>query len=285
LIANIMRLPQRERLRLVINDLGAGLAGNGMELRAALHRANPALQQTDQVVSVLARQNRVLARLVDDSDRVLAPLAKRRHELGRFVRNAGVTAAATAARGDALERNLQKLPAFLRHLGPAADDLGALADQMTPALSSLNGHADAINQTVAGLGPTATEATRALVALGKPAVHASKTFPALEPNTRKLTALSQPLLPLSKDLAALSKSFDGTGGVENVMRFIYYYTAAINGEDDLGHYFRGALQVNICSGRVSTGSPGCSSNFDSPGAQSAGADDHLLDFLMGRSGP
>ena len=284
LLTNVMRLPERERFRLIINDLGAGLAGNGSELRAALRRANPALQQTDQVVSVLARQNRLLAQLVSDSDQVLAPLAKRRHQLSGFIRNAGLTAQATAARGDALQRNLQKLPGFLERLGPAADDFSALADQMTPALRSLSSKADSINRSVAGLGPTATKATRALVALGDTAEHASTTLPALEPTTHELSGLSQPLLPLSKDLAALSSSFDATGGIEDVMRFIYYYTGALNGEDDLGHYFRGALQVNICSSRTSTRTAGCTGNFDSPAAQSASADDHLLDFLMGKGG-
>ena len=285
LVQNVMRLPERERFRLIINELGAGLAGNGTELRQALRRANPALQQTDRVIAVLARQNGVLARLVEESDQVLAPLAKRRHELTGFIAKAGRTAEATAARGDDLERNLQKLPAFLEKLGPAADDFGALADQATPALESLRTRASSINATVAGLGPTAKKATPALVALGATAERAAKTFPALEPTTQKLSGLARPLLPLSMNLADLSSSFDKTGGIEDVMRFIYFYTASINGEDELGHYIRGGLQVNVCSGRVSKTAPGCESNFArTSGAQGATASQNqLLDFLMGRT--
>jgi ABC-type transporter Mla subunit MlaD len=284
LIFNVMRMPQRERFRLIINELGAGLAGNGTELRAALRRANPALQQTDRVVSVLARQNQTLARLVDESDQVLGPLAKRRKQLTGFVSKAGRTAEATAARGDALERNLQKLPAFLQKLGPAADDFGALADQATPALQSLRSQASSINQTVERLGPTAGKATPALVALGATAERAASTFPALEPTTRKLSGLAQPLLPLSMDLAGLSSSFDKTGGVEDVMRFIYNYTASLNGEDELGHYIRSSLQVNVCSGRVSKLAPGCESNFArTSGAKVASTDNQLLDYLLGKA--
>ena len=283
LLLNIMRVPQRERFRLVINELGAGLAGNGTELRKVLRRANPALQQTDRVISVLARQNTTLARLVDESDRVLAPLARRRHELSGFIKNSGRTAEATAARGDDLERSLQKLPAFLEKLGPAADDFGALADQATPALQSLLSESDAINKTVQGLGPTAAKATPALIALGKPAESATEALPKLEPATHKLTGLTRPLLPLSTDLADLSSSFDKTGGVENVMRFIYYYTAALNGEDETSHYIRASLNVNVCSGRVSKVAPGCESNFArTSGAQVSSAQDQLLGFLMGK---
>ena len=283
LVNNIMRVPERERLRLIINDLGAGLAGNGTALRAALRRADPALQQTDQVISVLARQNHLLARLVGESSQVLGPLARRSHQLAGFIRNAGITAQATAAQGDNLERNLQKLPGFLRRLGPAADDFGALADQMTPALASLNKRARAINATVQRFGPTLQRATPALVALGKTAAHARRTFPALEPTTHRLGDLSQPLVPLSSDLAALSTSFDNTGGIEDVMRFIYFYTAALNGEDAMGHYIRSALQVNICSGRTSIPSAGCESNFSRyTGASAASATSNLLDYLLGK---
>jgi phospholipid/cholesterol/gamma-HCH transport system substrate-binding protein len=282
LLANVMRVPQRQRLRLVINELGAGLAGNGTQLRATLRRANPALQQTDRVISVLARQNTVLARLVEESDQVLAPLAKKRRQLAGFIRKSGRTAEATAARGDDLERDLQKLPAFLDRLGPAADDFGALADQATPALESLRSNAASINKTVQGLGPTAAKATPALAALGDTAERATDVLPELEPPTKKLTGLARPLLPLATDLTDLSTSFDRTGGIEDVMRFIYYYTAALNGEDETGHYLRSSLNVNVCSGRVSKLAPGCDSNFArTSGAKLASADNQLLDFLMG----
>src|SRR5204863_3922459 len=139
---------------------------------------------------------------------------------------------------------------------------------------------------VQGLGPTAAEATPAIVALGGTAQRASRVFPELEPTTHKLTGLARPLLPLSMDLSGLSSSFDDTGGVENLMRFIYYYTASVNGEDELGHYIRGALQVNVCSGRVSKAAPGCESNFaKTSGAQVTSAvsagDNELLDYLLG----
>jgi ABC-type transporter Mla subunit MlaD len=284
LLLNIMRVPERERLRLIINELGAGLAGNGSELRQAIRRANPALQQTDRVIAVLARQNRTLARLVTESDQVLAPLAERRTQLAGFIRKSSLTAQATAERGDDLERDLQKLPPFLEKLGPAAEDFGNLADEATPALESLRSQAASINKTVEALGPTASKATPALVALGDTAERATSVLPELEPTTRKLTALARPLLPLSMDLAGLSSSFDKTGGVEDLMRFIYYYTASTNGEDELGHYMRASLQVNVCSGRVSKLAPGCESNFArTSGAQVASAaDDQLLNFLMGR---
>ena len=166
LINDIYRLPQREGWRLIINELGAGLAGNGPRLRAAVRRANPALKEFDRVIAILAAQDRLLARLVDESDAVLKPWAARRKETAGFIDHAGATAVAAAERGEDIERNFQKLPPFLRELRPTADRLAGFAEQMTPALNSLGAKAPAINEAVARLGPFVDAATPAVTSLG-----------------------------------------------------------------------------------------------------------------------
>src|SRR3954447_8756849 len=47
LVNNVLRLPYRQRLAIILNELGAGLAGRGEDLNALIHRANPALRETD----------------------------------------------------------------------------------------------------------------------------------------------------------------------------------------------------------------------------------------------
>lgn len=276
LLNDIMRVPQQQRLRLIVNELGAGLAGNGTELRAAIRRAVPALQQTDRVIALLAGQDRLLARLVDESDRALAPLAAQRAHLGGFVQHAGEAGVAAAQRGDALAADLAKLPAFLRRLGPASERFGALADQMTPALDSLRAQAPAIDASVRGLGSASRAATPALVSLGRVAQRGRRTFPRIQSLAGQLGALGVPLRPLARNLALLSSSFDRTGGIEEVMRFIYFYTGAVNGEDALGHYIRSSLQVSNCSARMSAPAAGCESTFDKGAAHAAAALAYLL---------
>ena len=285
LINNIMRVPERERFRLIVSELGAGLAANGERLDAAIRRASPALQQADRVVGVLAEQDRLLARLVDASDEVLAPLAARRRDLGGFIRRAGETATATAERGEDLERNLERLPGFLRELGPAAERFGALADQITPALRSLEAEAPAINATSERFGPFVDASAPALVSLGDTADRGRKTFPRIGPLTGDLAAFSSRIRPLAADLGRLASSFDDEGGVEALMRFIYFYTGAVNGEDEIGHYIRSGLGVSACSARISEPALGCESTFDSTGETGAGATaaavDPLIDYLLG----
>jgi ABC-type transporter Mla subunit MlaD len=290
LINNIQRLPYRQRFRIIINELGAGLAGNGNRLRAAVRRANPALRELNRVIAILAEQDRLLARLVDESDQVLQPWAARRKETAGFIDHAGATAAAAAERGEDIERNFERLPPFLRELRPTADRFGAFAAQLTPALNSLHQEAPAINETVQRLGPFTEAATPALTSLADFAQRGRRLFPAIHPLARDLGELGRPLRPASRGLAELFGSFDKAGGIEQLMRFIFFYTNAVNGEDEFGHYVRSGLNIAACSARSGDEVGGCQATFESPaGAAAASArlsrePEAVLDYLLGPDG-
>src|SRR5690349_14300266 len=49
LLGDTARLPVRQRLTLIINELGTGLAGRGTDLNLVIHRSAPALQELDKV--------------------------------------------------------------------------------------------------------------------------------------------------------------------------------------------------------------------------------------------
>ena len=259
--ADITRLPQQQRLQIIISGLGAGLAGNGQELNAALLRADPALQQTDQAIAVLSSQNRVLARLTSESDRILKPLAAQRAHVGGFIKHVATVAGAAAAQGAAIEDNLRAFPPFLRQLKPAAVRLTRLSRQIDSALQPLGAQAPSINASLQGLGPLATTGIPAVKTLGNVAQRGESTFPRIKGTVQQLLSLAKPLQPLASNLAALSSSFDNAGGIEDVMRFIYYYTGAVNGEDALGHYVRSSFEVGSCSARSSSQVGGCGSTF------------------------
>jgi ABC-type transporter Mla subunit MlaD len=288
LLQNIQRLPQAERLRLIIAGLGTGLAGNGQELNAALQRADPALQQTDRVIAVLASQDQTLARLTDESARVLAPLSAQRAHLGGFIDHAGAVAVASAQEGRAIEQNLQDFPPFLRQLKPATERLTGLAEQMTPALQSLQAQAPAINASLRGLGPLALSSIPALRSFGSLAQRGETIFPRVHTLAGQLLALGKPLVPLATDIAAVAQSFDNAGGIEDVMRFIYYYAGSVNGENSLGHYIRSLVEIGQCTPRTSAVSPGCQATFNAtasgsnqarPARASTGTK-ALLDYLL-----
>jgi virulence factor Mce-like protein len=262
LLNNIARRPQRERLRLIINEFGAGLAGNGPRLRAALRRSNPALKELDDVAKVLASQDRLLAHLTDQSDRVLGPLARRRRQLAGFIDHAGGVGEASAARGEDLEANFRKFPPFLRELPQTANSFGSMADQMAPALDTLGQKAPAVNALVKRFGPFAQRSGPALVTLGKTAERGRRIFPAIKPLVADVRSVTRPLQPLSKDLSSLTRSVDQGGGIEDLMRFIYFYTGAVNGADSQGHFTRTLLIASNCLERGPLPVGGCEATFD-----------------------
>ncbi|MEV4422821.1 MlaD family protein [Patulibacter sp. NPDC049589] len=268
LLADIMRVPQRERLRLIIGELGVGLTGNGTELRGAIERANPTLQQANRLVEILATQNETIASLVERSDAALAPLAERAGDLAAFTAASARVGGAAAERGDDLERDLQRFPGFLAQLKPAAKRLGNLADQLGPSVANLADRAPELNTAVTQLGPFAKAGTPALTSLGKVADQGRETFPKLDRLADRLQATGTPLVPVSSGLAALGGSFDQTGGIANILRTLYFYTGALNGKDATSHYQRTNAYLSNCITRVAKPVGGCQAQFskDNTGA-------------------
>src|SRR2546421_1725037 len=246
-INDIMREPTRERLGLIINEFGTALAGRGKDLNAAIHRANPALRDTDKVLAILAAQNRTLADLAKNSDAVLTPLAARRRQVADFVVQANRTAQATAQVRGAISAGIARFPAFLRQLKPMSTDLGALSDEMTPVITDLGRAAPGLNRFTIELGPFSKESIPAVKSLGKAADVGTPALVQALPVAKDLAQIGINADPVSKNLDALQKSLTATGGVNRLMDYIFFQMQAINGFDGVSHYLRAGLILNACS--------------------------------------
>src|SRR3954454_10151902 len=86
LVNNILRKPYRDRLGIILDELGIGVAGRAQDINAVVRRASPALRETDAVLAKLAGQNETLTQLVTDADTVVGDLAGNRKDVGRFVK-------------------------------------------------------------------------------------------------------------------------------------------------------------------------------------------------------
>ncbi|MEA2478280.1 MAG: hypothetical protein QOJ07_202 [Thermoleophilaceae bacterium] len=281
LINDSLRLPYRQRLGLIINEFGTGLAGRGQALNQAIHRANPALGETDRVLGILADQNKTLANLAVDSDRVLGPLAGRRRRVSSFINNANKTAEATAERSADIERTFQRLPSYLNQLRPTLSDLGALSDQFTPVLANLETSAPDLNRFIGELGPFSRASTPALASLGKAADVGRPALERSRPLIRDLGAFGHEAQPVAKNLDLLTASLDKSGGIERAMDYLFFQMTAINGFDGISHYLRAGLITNLCQSYSISRGTGCSANFTDtksipPGSGSARLDPSLV---------
>jgi ABC-type transporter Mla subunit MlaD len=273
LINNIMRLPYRERLAILINEFGTALAGRGAELNEVIHRANPALRETDKVLKILAGQNRTLARLAAEGDQALAPLARERAHVGNFIVKANETAQASAERRGELSETFEKLPRFLSELKPTMEDLGALSDDMTPVISDLGDAAPALNRFILALGPFSRQSVPSLESLGEAVKVGGPALQDTEPLFEDLRDFGVDANPVSKNLDRLLTSFDETGGIERLMDYIFFQVTAINGFDSLSHYLRaGLIASTSCSFYATTVAFGCESTFGEAEVSGAAAE-------------
>ena len=261
LFNNILRRPYGERFALVLSEFGTGLAGRGADLKAAIHRANPALRETDRVLAILARQNRVLADLARDSDTALAPLAREKESVSGFIVEANNTAKATAARSADIERGIQRLPRFLDELRPLMADLDGFAAQATPVFRDLNAAGPDISRVFERLGPLSAAAQPSLLSLGDALETGRPALIRARPLIRDLGELGRDTKPVAVNLDKLTASLDATGGIERLMDLIFYSTLSINGFDSVSHYLRAGLLVNTCSGFAVQPTTGCNATF------------------------
>jgi hypothetical protein len=271
IVQDIYQQPIAERFSLILNELGTGLAARGSDLNGIIHRANPALGYTDQVLKVLARQNRQLAQLATDSDKVLAPLAKVKTQIAGFVTHANTTSVASAARARDISRSFQLFPQFLRQLRPLMVSLGKLADQGTPLMASLGQSAAALGRQFENLTPFAKQARPALIALGNSSQQSQPALVATLPLAKQLRSLGKQAVPAGSLLDKLLSSLDNTGAIEQLMSLLYNGVNATNGFDELGHYVRTDTLVGDCTGYAKRPVLGCSANFRKSSAAAAAA--------------
>ncbi|MBV9363800.1 MAG: MCE family protein [Solirubrobacterales bacterium] len=266
---DIFREPVAQRLTIILNELGTGLAARGSDLNAVIHRADPALGYTDQVLKILAGQNRALAKLATDSAAVLTPLAQQRKALADFIVQANTTAVASAARARDISRSIQLLPSFLRQLRPLMVDLGTLADQGTPLASELGSSAAALGHEFTELTPFAKAARNALINLGTTAQKSQAPLVATIPLANRLGRLGSQLEPTATELDKLTASLNQTGAIGQLMAVLFYGTTAANGFDSLGHYVRDEIYVSACTGYATSPVTGCSARFARSAAAAA----------------
>jgi ABC-type transporter Mla subunit MlaD len=264
LINDIMRLPYRQRFAILLSEFGTGLAGRGDDLNEVIHRANPALRETDKLLAVLAKQNRVLARLARDSDEALGPLARERERVSSWIVEANATGEASAERRGDISRGINRLPAFLRELKPLMADLEELADQGTPLLADLGAAAPQMDELIESLGTVSEAGRESFPSLGDALERGRPALIRARPLVQDLRDLGRQAAPATLDLDKLTESLRETEGVERINDLLYYLALNTNGFDSIGHYLRAGLVTNSCSDYTLRSATGCNSKFYDP---------------------
>jgi ABC-type transporter Mla subunit MlaD len=267
LVGNIMRRPYRERLRLILSSLGAGLAGRPRDLQEVLRRAHPGLRETSRVLRILGDQNSTIEKFIVDSDRVVEELERNKQDVVRWVRETGETAEISATRRREIQQSFEKLPDFLDELRPTMARLGELTDVQTPLLADLEEAAPHLRRFFTRLGPFSEASRPALRSLGEAALVGTRAFrrgrdevdelqrlaPELEPTATPLRQFLQTMDDRSRAVENDQRAKDaappppdktaipgagGFTGMETIWNYTFWQTLALNGFDQFGQILR-----------------------------------------------
>ena len=283
LVNNILRTPYRDRLRLIISSLGAGLAGRPQDLQTVLRRAHPGLRETTKTLRVLGDQNATIEKFIVDSDRVVASLEDNKQDVVRWVRETGRTADITATRRRELQQNFEKLPAFLDELKPTMARLEDLTDAQSPLLADLQRAAPDLTRFFNRLGPFAEASRPAVRSLGRAGKVGTRAFNHGRQEVAELRKLGRDVPPTTKPLRQFLQTMDdrarsiegdsravksappapdktamngvqGFTGFEAFWNYFWWQTWSLNGFDKFGHILRVSVLLNLGQ----NGRPPCS---------------------------
>lgn len=256
-----MREPQRERFRVIINELGITLTGRGQDLQDILNRFDPTFKEVNDILRILARENKQLETLAVDGDRSLQALAKDRKSITSLFKNADKAARATNAKRAELAETLNRLPAFLDELEATSKVLKNFAEQAAPVAASARAAAPDLSTFVVGSKKFVDEANPALTRFGTTADVFRQQIPALQPLADILRVISDNRGSVT-NLRKLLEDFDSQAGYNNLASLAIGLTGAANGKDSFGHFVRSALTVNsACLLYYQERSSSCAADF------------------------
>jgi virulence factor Mce-like protein len=266
LVLNTFREPAAARLALIVDTLGAGLAGNGAALNAALLRANPALAETRRVLAILDRDRAVLGDVIDESDRIIGELARRSGQVRTFIDRASRVAATTAERRGALAESIRRLPAALAQAEPSLRALREMTDATLPVLGHLDEAARPLARLTADVPPLAKAARPALDHLGAAARTGTATLREAAPTVAKLREFAAAALPTGQLVAELVDSLQKRGAVEGLQTFVHLAALTTSRFDAISHILPAHVLGDECGVYADKPAAACDAHFASGGA-------------------
>jgi virulence factor Mce-like protein len=263
---NIFNLPTRERLTVIINELGIATSGRGTNINDILRRANPALAQARQVISILDNQQRQLATIVDASSTIAAQGAAHTADIQRFLDKTAAFTTLTAAHKDALSQTIARLPGLLAATQPALQQLDVIAREGTPLVQQLGASVPALNRVESDFGPFVAAAKPALSQLSKTLTKVTPEISAATPLVTSLNNYVNESLPSSLEFEKLMSNLQQHGFIENFLSVAYHIAASLARFDGNSHLLSIYLvgpNNNLCSAYATKPVPGCSAHYGS----------------------
>lgn len=257
----IWNVPTRDRLSVLVSQLGLATAGRGQDLNAILRRANPTLATMRRLMDLLERQRDQVAAAVDSSDAAVAGLAGHERSLRRLLVHAAGVTTRTGRRSTDLARAIHELPPLLSRARPALRELDAVAEAGTPLLAQAHRAAPAVTSLTRDVVPLARAAGPALRASGPVLDRGARVILRARPLTRQLRTYAGESLEPAKVAGRLLPNLRDTGFSDNLLRFFYFSSLATAWFDDTSHILPAHILTIPCAMYSTKPVDGCNANY------------------------
>lgn len=257
----IWEAPVRDRLRLVLNTLGGGVAGRGEELNDVLRRANPTLGLVHDAVGILDEQKVGLQRSIVQAKVITKELARQPKRLQAFVDEGANVFETTANRREKLREGVRELPSTLSAARATLPALNAFAQQGAPLSRRISASAQPLDALLAQIPPTAKVALPALRALDRTGDRARPAVRSARPVARRLANFARKARPTLALTDRVLTDGRRRGLAENLLSFAYYAAAATSRYDAISHIFPANVVASGCATFATKTQPECDANY------------------------
>lgn len=288
----------RERLFIIVRELGAGVAGRGDEINATLRKSNEGLRYANRILAQLANQTEMLKQLDATADTALASLAGERASISGTVENGAVVAQRLATRQAEVRASIASLNRLLTEVSPTVDKATELTDALEPIAADLDASSADLAQIINDLPTAASRGRQAITALGPTLDKGREVLTSSETDALidRVANTASGVKTTASVLGLTLGDFRATGGLDYLFDTIYGLAYSTNGRDANGHYLRGAttnlsscaLPFNVtdarsCGTRLSTLAQGSASSGASASraARESTSQDAATDLLFG----
>jgi virulence factor Mce-like protein len=254
----VWNAPVRDRLRILLSELGMATAGRGQDFNAVLRRANPALKLARRAIGTLERQRQELAQTVDYSTRITRELARRPRDIEALIHHAAAVSGQTAAHRGALAQGVRVLPGLLAEARPALVRINSVMDAGQPLLESLQAAAPDAVRVSKDIPKLAGAARPALRKLGPALTSGARTARSSRPTARLLRDYAANSLPSAKRAGELFPLLERNGFPRNLGAFFFNAALAASRYDAISHILPAHITLSQnCSPYATTPKPGC----------------------------
>ncbi len=266
---NIFDTPTRDRLSVIINELGIGVAGRGDDINAIIRRANPSLALTRRALGIINGQRSQLDTAIASSDRLIAKLARRSGRVQQFITSSARVTDRIAQHRDDVSQIVARMPPLLSEGRGALRQLDTVTRTGTPLLRSLRRAAPQLDRVSSDIPAFARAAPAALHGLGGALKQGTPTARRLLPVVRAVRSYAQRSLPEARLSGRLYTNLRDRGFIENMLSLFYYGAAGFSRYDSVSHILPSHILANQdCLLFATAPVPGCSANYKA------------LDYLM-----